>query len=312
MTIFNSFTSEAQNPCKWKKVENGFSKRVSQCYLSTPEGNGSIATSYQLYECSNRSNFMNEYTLRTLFHAKEVIFIGDSTMRQQAILFGCMLGYPSAILDVGEANRGDFPYTHYNLFSHHTSIRYVPVGKLWGFTEKFSGILQSEWKRSSAVIVLNQGIHHHSIESELLSDISSLANLAQVTASFYEHVDKRSKQTMFIWRETVPQNHPSSNGIWIPKCHMSCRCVPLNTRMKLGQGLSGSCEPSCFPANARNILANRILEKSLVPIAKIYEPLSTTSFNIHKTDVGCTHLNVDSILFSNFAWLNLYVNNLKG
>jgi hypothetical protein len=268
---------------------------------------GALGTEYRVYHCRGDQNNITVESLSKLFQNKTIVFIGDSTMREQTCMFACMLGFPSSIVPIAELSRDKVEISFQNV-----TIRSVPFGASFGTIKNLKNILEDEWGRNPSLIIINQGIHHNNIDRELLdkwNKESTLYNLTNIVADFYqEHIaSQKNSHPRMLWRETTPQNHPTSNGVWVPRCHMSCKCVPLTVSMKLGKGIPKKCEPSCFPANGRNILTNGILEKTSIPIVRVYDALIDATFNIHKTDVDCTHLSVDSLLFINTAWIKLFL-----
>ena len=161
------------------------------------------------------------------------------------------------------------------------------------------------------LIIINQGIHHNKFDDEFCSADcrgDSLTSLTTVATSFYEELAASKRDDMDVmWRESTPQNFPTSNGQWATHgfCKQECPCVPLSLNMKFGFGLYPRCEPSCYPANIRNVLTNPIVEAAHMPVLRIYDALADAPFNIHRNELDCTHLNSDALIYLNEELIRL-------
>ena len=325
--VRDTFKSQDDNSdCSWiqntHEIPIEYFNEIGICLKSTELFEATSQTPNFLYKCIDKPTFYPVLALREVFNTKRVVFIGDSTMRQQLIHFGCMLGFPTDLMRIPK--EFIFNYTaikYYNsveLNYFNVSISYVPLGKIWkehGQTKVLLEIMKNEWQRKPDAIVLNQGIHHQDVESEVAQEEDSLIYMANIVADFYRKRDIASNglnnETILIWKETNPQNFPSSNGFYMNECGAkfhNCKCCPLSVSMELGQGLKNNCQPGCFAANTRNLLTNGIISAAGIHISHVYDPLVKAQWNIHLGEYyDCTHLNTDAILFVNNAWLHIFI-----
>jgi len=153
-----------------------------------------------------------------------VTFFGDSVMKQQWAAMSCMLNSSAD----WTANYKDDNILTTNVvnFSNGCSVtlRFRRVGFHYSNLDKYEEYLKSEIRLTAGphVILINQGIHH-----------TALRNIVNNTMAIIATEEKHA-HTQFIWRETTPQNHPTSNGWWAEECYLSCRCVTLTPEMLNG------------------------------------------------------------------------------
>ena len=272
------------------------------------------------YNCGHPSSTSSKRFRRILQskNISNIVMIGDSTIRQQFFVLLCILNFSHHSLttlykktDLDEIEK--IHHGSHSIRDESISAAYFPIGRAWGNSvADFEQTFANEIHRGnmSTLIIINHGIHHSTVENECTDQVCgkySLAYMARVTSHLYNNarIERPSNYPRLIWRESTPQNFNSSNGHFKTE-HLTLKhkCIPLSVSMKLGFGPLNNdsrCDPSCFPANSRNLITNPIFEESNITISRIYHTLSNSPYNIHhyNSTHDCSHLNIDAIIFTN-------------
>ena len=137
-----------------------------------------------------------------------------------------------------------------------------------------------------------------------------------------EHTDHcgrqgRDRGPMILWRESLPQHFPSSNGIFFPVSINESRvthCQVMTAEMYGGHShahetttseLIGTCEPNCLPVNWQNVIANKFVSGFCIPVVPVFDAL-VCQHDHHDTsgDPGdCTHYDDTINTFLNERFL---------
>ena len=218
-----------------------------------------------------------------------------------------------------------------------TTIRYTKFGYIydhkepelynWSFPEAVATYTSSD------AIVLNAGHHYDSSRGEILRNAA-------------RHISQQSELTnaTVFFVETGPEQWPTSNGVHADACTRKCKCEVLTpARMdgngtvhefviaanepkevdpffrglypylfeERGRGKNSSnytCLPDCLPANWRNEIANRELQRvrsdegdsaGKVRIVPIWRQLVAQSIVQARVHGDCTHKAVDTLIMMN-------------
>lgn len=310
--------------CEWRNITStnsrlrAFYTDVAKCFhinLNKDLHMESSDTQFLQLECIPEQRENGDQFLDSILHYLEILngstitFFGDSIMKQQYAVMSCMLNASSQwALTFHDENLLTTNVVKFKRSS--ITLRHRKVGFLFKDFDKFEERLRKDLTliQGPHVILMNQGIHHNSI-----SDLSHLPIILNKTIAVVTENSRNS--TKFIWRETTPQNHPTSNGWWSTECHLSCPCIPLTPQMLNGsaKSLTGgkTCHPSCLPNNYRNDIIEPIIQlydnrtDSKMSFVKIYKQLAYAKMNLHVSDVDYTHWGLDALLFLNLAWLPL-------
>lgn len=220
-------SSYSSSNCSWQRVESGrkfdFFRDVEHCYARNEPRNESPKHDYWELVCqlSNLLNFdsMIQKLSQLRGSKRQILFLGDSIMRQQMIVFGCMLD-PSLVYD-GCLQDIEAHYTECvsctfkigNLVMHTFKVgaAFNTDNCLEGIINAYLSLDESEQMfNSSDAIVINQGVHHQ-------DDWKRLEQLAEISADLYRQAETKfglGSQPAFVWRETTPQHFPTCNGFF--------------------------------------------------------------------------------------------------
>lgn len=253
---------------------------------------------------------------------KSVVFLGDSILMQQFLVFSCMLNSSVTALEPTSVPCSGFSF--FCEFQIHflggiTLLRMHRLGFQFNNIDTYEYIYRSELTSLSDgdLAFVNQGIHYNFVAKE---SVFPLAKFAELTVQIYEDVVlERGQESILptvIWRESTPQNHPSSNGWWIVECYnFACECISLTQDMMEGTAVALldnrsaeqkneiACNPICCKANMRNMITNPIISASTIPICDIYDALAHADVNLHINHADCTHFGPDALIFMNMEML---------
>jgi hypothetical protein len=240
--------------------------------------------------------------------ARSIVFVGDSIMVQQFYSFICMLGVPIDVLNDSDKWTATRTAVWKNL-----TIRLKPSGLMgaWLSSVPFSATIEQELAAlgPNDVVIANLGIHVNDLFSseanatyfQLMNDVGDVVRRARA--------DRGPDMPLLYWRESTPQNHPSTNGLWTQDCHMTCKCIILTDAMFMGGNSNSAnhtaCRPNCLPNNFRNIVANERLRWYDINIIRIYDELASAESNMHISGVDCTHMDINALAFMNQRLLHV-------
>ena len=332
--VLNDALTSLQRPttglCSWRQSTDdkrrSFFDFVSSCYTSI-EKSSLTKSLYYDYVCDSDvddNETEQQRVLAQLHRYARVVFVGDSTMRNQYFGLLCMVqNLSSSFSDLASLNHeehGDRDIISYTL--EDILFQFFPVGQSWKNAETFGTVLReiASMVGVRTLMLINQGIHHNKFDDELCTTdcrVDRLSGLATMATLFYNEVVATGRTDVeVVWRETVPQNFPTANGHYAYHgfCEKDggCPCVPLSLTMRFGYGLYPRCEPSCYPANIRNVLTNPIIEASKMQLLRVYDALVDAPFNIHRDNFDCTHINSDALIFMNEHVIRYLEKNVDG
>ena len=299
--------------CEWSNISasnSNYYRKITSCMIATDHHfiysteNGG----YGQWSCKNTlqevelNDGIGEKLSFGVAHA--IVFLGDSIMRQQYFSFLCVLGIQRNVTNESTSGAAELAVVWRNL-----TIRFVPsgLGNVWGRAISFSEAVEKELKSlgPSDIVIANLGIHINDLYSPAAKETYNqlIENVVGVIRRLRETLG--NDMPKFYWRESTPQNHPTTNGLWSSECHMRCKCVPLTNNMLLGIDDMSSgknhtaCVPNCLPNNFRNIIANKKMLLNDIAIIKVYDVLASTKGNVHVSLVDCTHMRLSTLAFMN-------------
>jgi len=124
---------------------------------------------------------------------------------------------------------------------------------------------------------------------------------------------------LLIWRETLPQHFPTSNGGYplgqkfvgdvvglTPGEKLTC--APLTPERAVGAGLQQyqTCNPNCLPSTWQNDLANPVMLEQCVDILYTYEDFRCLHlYHTNEDNWDCTHYHLELVHYLNWKLLKL-------
>ena len=169
---------------------------------------------------------------KTLLKYDTLWFVGDSLMRQQFYTFLCMIDMDFSVKDLDHYLPGDsgdreaFTTAEY-IYNNSTKFLFSRFGYVWGVEEK--NLYQNAFPKAVSsltnkdVIIMDAAAHYTSTRIPLM----------ERALTFIGNSSRIAKATIY-YMEPVPEEWPTSNGIYAHGLNRKGKCQKLTTEQLSG------------------------------------------------------------------------------
>lgn len=177
-----------------------------------------------LYQGAHHFKIMAKALSKLRESGRQYIFVGDSVLKQQLVVFGCMvdptISFGDCIIKM-EAQQT----TECRIEARNAKLHMFKIGKKFNDKARLRDTLQRISSLNGSLtstvhlnnkdfILINQGLHHTTS-----SELEELKILACEVVDVYRNAVKSlrpEQMPKFIWQETTPQHYPTCNGWFDP------------------------------------------------------------------------------------------------